>query len=107
MLRAAVLASALLVAVHAVPARAATYRGQNVDGKRFTGSIMNPDAGKFDNLEIRFKDEHVYVTVRGSSRLVLILQEEEILDAHRIFADDVRRGITWEIDVRDLGTGAK
>ncbi len=90
-----------------VPAGAATYRGHSVDGRRFTGSIMNPDIGILDGVEIRFRDEHAYVTVRGVGRLVLILQDEEITDPHRIPADDPRRGVVWEIDVRDLSAGAR
>ena len=40
---------------------------------------------------------------RGGGRLVLILQDEEITDPHRIPADDPQRGIVWEISVTDLG----
>ncbi len=108
MRRSAVLAIAVCLAALslAISARGATYRGRIVDGRRYVGSILNPDLGKYDG-EIRFKGEHVYVTVRGVGRIVMILQDEEITDPHRIPADDPERGVTWEIDVRDLGTGAR
>lgn len=84
------------------PALPATYQGRNLDGKRFQASILNQDYGLVDNVEVKFHDEHAYVYLRGGWRLVLILQEEEITDPHHIPADDLRRGITWEINLKEL-----
>jgi hypothetical protein len=83
-------------------ASAATFQGKSVDGRRYQASILNPDYGLIDGVEVRFQSEHVYVYLRGGGKLVLILQEEEIADPRRIPADDIRRGIVWEINVKDL-----
>ena len=93
----------LLVALLAArPARCATFHGKSVDGRRYQGSVLNNDYGLIDGVEIRFQSEHAYVYLHGGSRLVLILQDEDIADPHRIPADDPRRGIVWEINVKDL-----
>jgi hypothetical protein len=102
----AALVVACALPLAAPPACAATYRGHSVDSRRYVGSITNADYGKVDGVEIRFRDEHAYVTIRGAGRLVLILQDEDIADPHRIAADDPRHGITWEIDVRDITAGS-
>jgi len=88
-----------LLAARAVSA--ATYHGRSVDGKRYHASILNNDYGVIDNVEVKFHDETVYVYLRNG-RLVLLLEDEEIADPHHILAEDVRRGITWEINVREL-----
>jgi hypothetical protein len=98
----AALALCLLAALPVASARGATYHGRNVDGKRYQGSVLNQDFGLIDNVEIKFHGDHAYVYLRGG-RLLLILQDEEITDPHRIPADDPRRGTVWEIDVKDLG----
>ena len=102
--RAIVLAGAgLLLAVLAVgEAAAATFQGRSVDGRRYQASVLNPDYGLIDGVEVRFQSEHVYVYLHGGGRLVLILQEEEITDPRRIQADDPRHGTVWEINVKDL-----
>ena len=48
------------------------------------------------------QDEHAFVYLHGGGRLVLVLQDEDITDPHCIPADDPRRGIVWEIRVKDL-----
>ena len=93
------LIAGLLAAGAAIPA---TYHGRSLDGKRYQASILNPDHGLVDNVEVKFHDEHAYVYLRGGARLVLILEEEEVTDPHHIFADDLRRGITWEINLKEL-----
>ncbi len=81
---------------------AASYRGESLDGKRYQASILNADFGRYDNVEVRFQGDHAYVYMQGRSRLVLILDEEEISDPHRIPADDPRHGVTWEINLKEL-----
>ena len=99
----ALAASALLAALPAAPPTlAATFQGRSVDGRRYQGSVLNNDYGLIDGVEIRFHSEHAYVYLHGGGRLVLILQDEDIADPHRIPADDPRRGIVWEINVMDL-----
>jgi hypothetical protein len=93
---------ALAIGVSVTTAPAATYRGRNVDGRRYQGSILNNDYGMIDGVEVKFEAEHAYIYLRGG-RLVLILQDESITDPHRIAADDPERGTVWEIRLTDLG----
>jgi hypothetical protein len=81
---------------------AATFQGRSVDGRRYQASILNPDYGIIDGVEVRFQGDHAYVYLHGSGRLVLVLQDEDIADPRRIPADDLRRGVVWEIHVKDL-----
>jgi hypothetical protein len=83
-------------------AAAATFQGRNVDGRRYQASILNHDYGMIDGVEVRFESERAYIYLHGGGRLVLILQDEDIADPRRIPADDLRRGIVWEINVKDL-----
>jgi len=93
------LLATLLAARAAAPA---TFHGRSVDGRRYQASVLNNDYGMIDGVEVRFQSEHAYVYLRNGGRLVLILQDEDIADPHRIPAEDPRRGTMWEIDVRDL-----
>jgi hypothetical protein len=92
----------LLAALPAGEAVAATFQGRIVDGPRYQASVLNHDFGMIDAVEVRFQNDHAYVYLRGGGRLVLFLQDEEITDPHRIPADDPRRGVVWEINVKDL-----
>lgn len=92
----------LLAVLLAADGGAATFQGRNVDGRRYQASVLNQDYGLLDAVEVRFQSEHAFVYLHGGGRLVLVLQDEEIVDPHRIPADDPRRGIVWEIDVKDL-----
>ncbi len=92
-----------LVLAPARDAAAATYRGHSVDHLRYQGSVLNPDYGQFDDVELRFHGDQVFVYFRGGGRMVLNLEDEEITDAHRIPAHDLRRGVTWEVNAKDLG----
>jgi hypothetical protein len=96
------LAGLLAAQLAAVEARAATFQGKSVDGRRYQASVLNQDYGLIDGVEVRFQSEHAYVYLRGGGRLVLILQDEDIADPHCIPADDPRRGIVWELNVKDL-----
>ena len=97
-----VLSGLLAVLPAASPAAAATFQGRSVDGPRYQASVLNNDYGLIDAVEVRFQGDHAYVYLHGGGRLVLLLQDEDIADPHRIAADDPRRGIVWEIDVKDL-----
>ena len=99
----AVALAALATVLAATAAPAATYRGRSVDERSYRGSILNYDYGLVDNVEVRFHAEHAYVSLHNGGRLVLVLQDEEIADPHRIPAEDPRRGILWEICLTDLG----
>lgn len=84
------------------PASAAVYRESSVDGRRYRGTLHHADYGRYENAEIRFRGEHVYVHFVQGGRLVLVLEDEDIQDPHEIMAYDPRRGITWELDVKDM-----
>jgi hypothetical protein len=92
----------LLAALLAADGAAATYQGRSVDGRRYQASVLNNDYGLIDAVEVRFQSEHAFVYLHGGGRLVLVLQDEDIADPHCIPADDPRRGIVWEINVKDL-----
>lgn len=93
------LLTALLAAGPALPA---TYHGKSVDGRRYVASILNNDWGRFDNVEVKFHEDRAYAYLPSGGRLVLVLQDEEITDPHCIPAQDPRRGMWWEIDVKDM-----
>jgi hypothetical protein len=103
-IRPIVLASAGLLAALLVVGEtsAATFQGRSVDGRRYQASVLNHDYGIIDGVEVRFQSEHAFVYLRGGGKLVLILQDEEITDPRCIPADDLQRGIVWEINVKDL-----
>lgn len=98
-----VILASLAIGLVATASPAATYRGRSVDSRRYQGSVLNYDYGLIDDVEVKFHAEHAYVYLHGGGRLVLILQDEEIGDPHRIPADDPQRGIVWEICLTDLG----
>ena len=99
---AAALLAVVMLAGPVASGHAASYQGRNVDSRRYHGSVVNYDYGAYDNVEIQFHGDRAFVYFPAGGRLVLILDEEDIQDAHHIRANDPRRGIEWEIDVRDL-----
>jgi len=84
------------------PASAASYQGRNVDDHRYRGTVSNNDYGVYSNVEIKFQGERAYVYFASGTRLILNLEDEEITDPHSVAAHDPRRGIQWELDVKDL-----
>ena len=91
-----------LACLFATAAAAASHKGRSVDGQRYHGSVLNNDYGSYEGVEIKFQGDHAFVYFAAGGRLVLILDDEEIVDPHSIYAHDPRRGISWEIDVKDL-----
>ena len=96
------LAGLLAALAAADGAAAARFQGRSVDGRRYQASVLNNDYGLIDAVEVRFQSENAFVYLQGGGRLVLVLQDEDIVDPHRILADDPRRGMVWEINVKDL-----
>jgi len=88
-------------------ATAATYRGHSIDGRRYGASLKNDDIGTVVGVEVKFSGRDATVYVRGTSQLYLVLDEEEITDPRHIAAHDDKRGIEWEIDVRNLREAAE
>lgn len=101
----AITTAVLLAALLPAAASAATWKGRSVDGQRFNASITHDDFGAISNVDVKFSGHDVTVYVR-SSQLYLVLDDEEITDPRHISARDNRRGITWEIDVRNLREAA-
>jgi hypothetical protein len=81
---------------------AATFRGRSVDGRRFDAAIVNDDFGAFTGVEVKFSGHNATVYMRGNTQLHLVLQEEDIVDPRHIVAHDDRRGVDWEINIRNL-----
>ncbi len=104
MVRRLILAAAIsALALAAIsPARAATYQGRSVDGPRYHAKLMNNDYGSYPSVEVRFQGDRATVYFPAGGRIVLTLQDEDIVDPHAIRADDARRGITWDLDVHGL-----
>lgn len=92
----------LVVASMAIPAHAATYRGRSVDGPRYSARIENADLGSVEQVEIKFSGSNATVFLRSGSQIYLELDDEEITDPRHIDARDHKRGVTWEISVRNL-----
>jgi hypothetical protein len=97
-----ILAALAISCVLPATVSAATLRGRSVDGPRFSAGVVNEDFGAFPNVEVKFWGHNVTVYLRGSAQLHLVLSEEEISDPRHITAHDDRRGVDWEIDVRNL-----
>ncbi len=95
-------AALLVVCILPVAASAASLHGRSIDGPRFSASIVNDDFGAIPNVEVKFWGPNVTVFLRGNSQLHLLLTEEDISDPRHIVAHDDRRGVDWEIDVRNL-----
>ena len=101
--RIAIFAFSILLIPAAVSA--ATWKGRSVDGPRFNASIVHDDLGAIPNVDVKFNGHDVIVYLRNS-QLNLVLDEEEIQDPRHIMARDHRRGIQWEISVRNLREAA-
>ena len=97
-----ILAALAICCVLAATGSAATLRGRSVDGPRFSAGVVNDDFGAFPNAEVKFWGLNVTVFLRGRVQLHLVLSEEEISDPRHITAHDDKRGVEWEIDVRNL-----
>ena len=92
----------LLVLLVPTACAAATFRGRSVDWCRFSASIVNEDFGAITGVEVKFSGHNATVYVRGSTQLHLMLDDDEITDPRHIAAHDDRRGVDWEIDIRNL-----
>ncbi len=97
----AIIAILLLAALLPAAASAATWKGRSVDGPRYNASIVHDDYGAISNVDVKFSGHDVTVYLRGA-QLYLVLDEEEIGDPRHIMARDNRRGITWEVNVRNM-----
>ncbi len=91
----------LLALMLPAAASAATWKGRSVDGPRFNASIVHDDFGAIPNVDVKFSGHDLTVYLR-STQLYLVLDDDEIADPRHIMARDNRRGITWEVDVRNL-----
>jgi hypothetical protein len=85
----------------AAPASAAYYQGKSVDDHHYRGTVSNNDYGVYNNVEIRFQGDRAYITLASGGRLILNLDEERSSTLTRS-PRAIRRGISWEIDVKDL-----
>ncbi len=95
-------ALALAAALLAPPAAAATYQGQNVDGKWFGAKLVNSTFGAYET-HVKFQgDRVVYGDPSGASYYLGTLEDEEILDPHDVQVYDARRGVWWSVSVRNL-----
>jgi len=83
-------------------ASAATYHGKPVDSRWYTGKVVSTTFGGYDNVQVRFEGERVYIKI-GGTQIVAFLEEEAIHDPHDIACHDPKRGVNWVLSVYDLG----
>lgn len=83
-------------------ATAATYKGKHVDARWYAGKAVSTTYGGYDNVQIKFEGERVYIKV-GGQQIVAFLEEESIHDPHEIACNDPKRGVNWVLSVYDLG----
>ncbi len=83
-------------------ATAATYKGKRVDARWYSGKAISTTYGGYDNVQIKFEGERVYIRV-GGQQIVAFLEEESIRDPHEIACNDPKRGVNWVLSVYDLG----
>ncbi len=83
-------------------ALAATYKGKLVDARWYAGKAVSTTYGGFDNVQIKFEGERVYIKV-GGQQIVAFLEEESIHDPREITCNDPKRGVNWVLSVHGLG----
>jgi len=83
-------------------AMAATYKGKLVDARWYAGKAVSTTYGGYDNVQIKFGGERVYIKL-GGQQIVAFLEEESINDPHEIACNDPKRGVNWVLSVYDLG----
>lgn len=86
----------------ATSSSAATYKGRHVDARWYSGKAVSTTYGGYDNVQIKFEGERVYIKV-GGQQIVAFLEEESIHDPHEIACNDPKRGVNWVLSVYDLG----
>lgn len=97
------IAVTLALSLGLVPlAMAATYKGKHVDARWYSGKAVSTTYGGYDNVQIKFEGERVYIKV-GGQQVVAFLEAESIHDPHEIECNDPKRGVNWVLSVYDLG----
>lgn len=81
---------------------AASYQGKRVDARWYSGKAISTTYGGYDNVQIKFEGERVYIKV-GGQQIVAFLEEEAIHDPHEIACNDPKRGVNWVLSVYNLG----
>lgn len=84
------------------PASAADYGGRCVDGKYFNASAAASPYGTFEDVQVKFQGERVYIRFPHGLQIIAILEDERIDDPHEVIAQDDKRDLTWVLDVRGL-----
>lgn len=92
----------VLVVGSAASLCAATYKGKPVDRRWYSGKAVSTTYGGYDNVQVKFEGERVYIKV-GGTQIVAFLDEETITDPHEIGCNDPKRGVNWVLSVYDLG----
>ncbi len=97
------LAACIAIALWPGAPRAATYNHRSVDGKWYDGKAVSSTYGAYD-CQLKFTGDRVLIKLAGaSSRVVGVLDDEIITDAHEIVVHDPRRGVDWTLDCYNLG----
>lgn len=97
-----ILSAAILCLLLVPPVFGATYKGKGVDSRWYSGKAVSTTYGGYDDVQIKFQGERVYIKV-GGSQIVAFLEDEAISDPHGIECNDPKRGVNWVLTVRNLG----
>jgi hypothetical protein len=98
-LRAAYIITISLLLTNPSPLRAAEYKGRNLDGALFDATVFAQDTGRRYEVKVEFDEDHAIVLFPPCMRLLLTLDDEEIINPQKIPAFDVKRGVHWEISI--------
>ena len=91
-----IVSSFLLLCLLVVASFGATYKGKNIDGKKFAASIRSDK--EFYSGSVMFDGQFAYLSFDG--QLVTVkLESETIRDLHRIAANDKTQ--RWEITLEE------
>lgn len=88
-----------LLLVNLQPARAAEYKGRNLDGTLFDATAFAKDTGRRYEVKVEFEEDQVIVIFPPCTRVALALDGEEITNPRKIPAFDVKRDVDWEISI--------
>ena len=88
--------SLLLICLLVVASSGATYKGKNIDGKKYSASIRSEK--KVFSGSVEFDGEFAYLSFNGQI-ITVRLENETIEDLQRIPAND--KAHHWEISINE------
>jgi hypothetical protein len=96
------LAMLLLLRVGAAAATAATYKGQNIDGKEYQARAYSYGTHSYYYVKVIFDGAQAKVYFEGGEYIYLSLNNSDIVDPHDIFCYDYEKHVNWSLNVDGL-----